>query len=243
MLKANQTVACLETLHENSLNDSTSNFDRSYNFNQTPLSVTKRKRKLISPESASIVDVKRKRDKSFSEKRKKVSELFKTPINYFTNRRRTIDASTFNESLNESIASTSGLFNVETVHNLSCLNDSITTPSKNNRKLPKKSLFTRTFSSSKFVRSKSKKKVDLNATKLSFSEINDDGNEKLNASCFPDFSLHPATSHSELSRPSRRTSAAVLTSFHTVLQLYSASCYASFLNKSKISFSYWKLCV
>lgn len=216
-LKLNQTVACLETLHENSHNNSiTTNFDQSYDLTQTPLSVVKRKRK-FSPENSTL-EAKRKCDKSYSEKRKKVSDFFKTPINYFSNRRRTIDATTFNQSLNESISSTSGLFNVETINNLSCINNKTNnqTPNQTTKKFPKKSLFTRTFSSSKFVRTKSKKKVDLNATKLSYNENIDDGNEKLNASCFPDFSLHPTTSHSELARASRRTSAVVLTSFHTV---------------------------
>nr|XP_023015310.1 protein ECT2 isoform X1 [Leptinotarsa decemlineata] len=213
--KASQSIACLETLHEHSRDDIGVNFsnrnstcfEQSLNSNQTP---HKRKRKYASPEQPSIL-AKRKRDKSYSERKKKVSEFFKTPINYFSNRRRTIDASSFNQSLNESVISSSGIFNVDTIQNLSSYNENDATP-RGVAKCAKKNLFSRTFSSSKFGR-KSRKNPDLNATKLSFGEPSDiDGREKLNASCFPDISLNPITTNtcelsSEYGRAKRRISA------------------------------------
>lgn len=220
--KASQSISCLETLHENSkdVNEMDSVcFDQSFDPNATP---QKRKRKFVSPDQPSTL-VKRKRDKSYSERKRKVSDFFKTPINYFSSRRRTIDT-TFSQTLNESIISSSGVFAVETVQNLSYCNENDLTP-RATQKRTKKNLFSRTFSSSKFSRSKSKKTSDLNATRLSFAEA--DGREKMNASCFPDISLNPvftnATSElsSEYSRVLRRTSvpaAAVLTSFlHTIV--------------------------
>ncbi|CAH1117797.1 unnamed protein product [Phaedon cochleariae] len=208
--KASQSIACLETLHENSHDNNELDsicFDQSFEPNGTP---QKRKRKFASPEQPSIL-VKRKRDKSYSERKRKVSEFFKTPISYFSNRRRTIDASSFNQSLNESVISTSGVFNVDTVQDLSAYNDTELTP-RGVQKCPKKNLFARTFSSSKFSK-KLRKNADLNATKLSFGEPSDvDGKEKLNASCFPDISLNPVSFannrelSSEFARASRRTS-------------------------------------
>lgn len=221
--KASQSISCLETLHENSKDDTVINemdsvcFDQSFDPNATP---QKRKRKFASPDQPSSL-VKRKRDKSYSERKRKVSDFFKTPINYFSSRRRTIDASTFSHTLNESVISSSGVFNVDVVQNLSYCNENDLTPRAQKR--TKKNLFARTFSSSKFSRGKSKKASELNATRLSFAEPNEvDGREKLNASCFPDISLNPvftnATSElsSEYSKAPRRTSvsaAAVLTSF------------------------------
>lgn len=200
--KASQSISCLETLHENSKDDGVC-----CDPNATP---QKRKRKFVSPDQPNS-SIKRKRDKSYSERKRKVSDFFKTPINYFSNRRRTIDAAT----LNDSVVSTSGVFSVDVVQNLSYCND--VTPRA--QKCSKKNLFSRTFS-----RSKSKKMSDLNATRLSFGGHNEiDGREKLNASCFPDISLNPVYTNasSELYGDyskvlTRRTSvpaAAVLTSF------------------------------
>ncbi|KAJ8956916.1 hypothetical protein NQ318_014335 [Aromia moschata] len=214
-IKATSTVKIRvwKLLHENSRDNNLINdldsicLDQS--FESGSLSF-KRKRKFISPEQPSV-SVKRKRDKCYSERKKKVSNFFKTPINYFSNRRRTIDAATFNQSLNDSVVSTSGIFNVETVQNLSALNDGEITP-RGVQKRNKKNLFTRTFSSSKFRRCKSKKNLDLNATKLSFGDPCEvDSREKLNASCFPDISLNPVSfTMCELSsayvKASRRTS-------------------------------------
>lgn len=223
--KASQSVMGLETLHENSQDinlvselDSIICFDQS--LDASNISV-KRKRKFVSPEQPSIL-VKRKRDKSYSERKRKVSEFFKTPINYFSNRRRTIDAATFSQSLNKSVISSSGIFNVDTVQDLSTYNENELTPRVVHKRV-KKNLFTRTFSSSKFNRGKSKKSLDLNATKLSFGEPSEvDSKEKMNISCFPDISYNPTSSNTcELSsahaRAPGRTSvsaAVVLTSFH-----------------------------
>ncbi|XP_049822785.1 protein ECT2 isoform X2 [Aethina tumida] len=189
-----QTMSCLETLKETS-QDELSNgmdsmcFEQSFDLNSTHAGY--RKRKFPSPEQSSV-NAKRKRDKSYSEKRKKVTEFFKTPINLFSNRRRTIDATSFSQSMNDSVLSSSGVFNVETVQNLSCYNDD--TP--RGVKRLKKSLFNRTFSSSKFLRSSKNKKCDLNATRLSFGEAEEpDGADKINASCFPDFSLNTNHHH------------------------------------------------
>lgn len=228
--KASQSISCLETLQENSRDDTVINemdsvcFDQSLDPSATP---QKRKRKFVSPEQPSLL-VKRKRDKSYSEKKRKVSEFFKTPINYFSSRRRTIDATSFSQTLNDSVLSSSGAFNVEINQNLRYCSERDHTAIAI-QKRSKKNLFTRTFSSSKFSRSKSRKTSDLNATKLSFTEHDEiDVKEKLNVSCFPDISLNPvftnATSElsTEYSRAPRRTSvsaAAVLTSF-----LHSLSC-------------------
>lgn len=216
-LQATSSTVCLETLQEVSRNndDLVSEMDsicfEDQSLNLSNISV-KRKRKFVSPDNTLI---KRKREKCCSERRKRVSSFFKTPINYFSNRRRTIDASSFNHSLNESAASNSGVFNVETVENLSVCIESDTTPRGSMRK-SKKNLFTRTFSSSRFTRSKSK----LNSSKLSFNEEPERG-QLMNASCFPDISLrskpsqsrHQSDCGSELVSASRRTSAlAVLTS-------------------------------
>lgn len=167
----------LETLHEKSRD-----IDESINLSE--FSSPSRKRK-ISPNEPSSLKIKRRKDK-------KLSGIFKTPLNYFSNRRRTIDTFSLNETLNQSVVSSSGVFNVDTIENLSVLNDSQFTPQSVKKK---KNLFTRNFSSSKFNRSKLK---NLNATRLSFSETSDiDGIEPLNASCFPNISLNPVP-HSEL---------------------------------------------
>ncbi|VEN56703.1 unnamed protein product [Callosobruchus maculatus] len=209
--KISQSSTCLETLHENLQNQSVVNeldsvcFDQSFDANITPC---KRKR-FASPERPGSV---RKKDKSFSERKRKVSDFFKTPINYFSNRRRTIDAATFNQSLNDSVISSSGVFNVETVQNLTACPDG--TP-LGVQKRPKKNLFTRTFSSSKFSR-KSRKNLELNATQLSFGDTSTvDGKDKLNASCFPDISLNPIPTNThklscDIAGASRRTSVAAV---------------------------------
>lgn len=183
----------LQTLHEKS-RENCVNDDRSINLNTSECS-SSRKRK-NSAVDQSTVKSKRRKDKCASEKKSKVSGIFKTPLNYFSNRRRTIDATSFSETLNQSVISSSGVFNVDTVENLSLLNSSQYTP-QSTKKHTKKNLFCRTFSSSKFTRTKLKK-CNLNATRLSFGENSDnDGSEPLNASCFPNISLNPIP-HSEL---------------------------------------------
>jgi hypothetical protein len=183
----------LQTLHEKS-RENCVNDDRSINLNTSECS-SNRKRK-NSAVDQSTVKSKRRKDKCASEKKNKVSGIFKTPLNYFSNRRRTIDATSFSETLNQSVISSSGVFNVDTVENLSLLNSSQYTP-QSTKKHTKKNLFCRTFSSSKFTRTKLKK-CNLNATRLSFGENSgNDGSEPLNASCFPNISLNPLP-HSEL---------------------------------------------
>ncbi|CAG9768830.1 unnamed protein product [Ceutorhynchus assimilis] len=193
----------LETLQEVSRNEDLVNEMDSICFEDQFNVSVKRKREFGSPDSTLII--KRKRDKvSYSERKKKVSNFFKTPINYFSNRRRTIDAASFDHSLNDSFISASGVFNVETLDNL---NTTDATPKTSLRK-SKKNLFTRTFSSSRFTRSKSKKSL----SKLSF--IEDINQDKLNASCFPDISLNPQfplrnseIGVGDIAQSSRRTSA------------------------------------
>lgn len=224
--KTSQSVMGLETLHENSQsNDLVGDLD-SICFDQSfDIGSIKRKRKWVSPEQPNA-SVKRKRDKSYSERKKKVSEFFKTPLNYFSNRRRTIDAATFNQSLNESVISSSGIFNVDTVQNLNAFNENELTPRVAQKRV-KKNLFSRTFSSSKFNRGKSKKSLDLNATKLSFGEPSEADKEKLNASCFPDISFNPtsgntcelSSAHTKASGRSSVSAAVVLTSFHCLKYL------------------------
>ncbi|XP_030754873.1 protein ECT2 isoform X2 [Sitophilus oryzae] len=185
------STAYLGTVHETSNNDDLVSEMDSICFEDQSLntsSVVQRKRKFASPDSNTLV--KRKREKCYSERRRKVSSFFKTPINYFANRRRTIDASTLSRSMNDSVVSTSGVFNVETLSNLSTCIESDDTPRTALRK-SKKSLFSRTFSSSRFTRSKSKKSL-MNSSKLSFSDdVDSVEKDMLNLSCFPDISLNP----------------------------------------------------
>ncbi|RZC41319.1 RhoGEF domain containing protein, partial [Asbolus verrucosus] len=171
----------LEVLHERPRDDG---------VEQSQLS-SGRKRKNTSVDQPAVKS-KRRKDRCASETKRKVSGIFKTPVSYFSNRRRTIDAAAaLDRSLNQSVASSSGLFNVDTVENLSVAGEF--TPQKKQ----KKSLFSRTFSSSKFTRARSKK-CNLNATRLSFGGASDsEGAENLNASCFPSISLNPIP-HSEL---------------------------------------------
>lgn len=220
-----------ETLYEKSHDDICSSqindtvFDTTVDLTTPPgdlnvtNSFTRRKRKIVSPDSPSI-KFKRKRDLSQSEKsRKKISEIFKTPINYFANRRRTI--SVMNKSLNDSFMSSSGVFDVHVVENLNKLDDS--SFAKDKKKI-RKSLFDRALSSSKF-RKVRKRRSDLNATKLSFSDVSVcDGLDNMNASCFPDFPAYPAPDCEPLrnrERPREHpgpsfSHAVVLTSFHSI---------------------------
>ncbi|XP_017768682.1 PREDICTED: protein ECT2 isoform X2 [Nicrophorus vespilloides] len=191
--KAEFKTPKLSTLHEKShddaicsqLNDTV--FDTTVNMQNLDLdqsTSSTRKRKLRSPESSFLCSKRNKKDLSYSENTKrKITDFLRTPFNYLSNRRRTIGA---NRSLNEGeimVDSTSGIFEVQTFDNLS--SSCNRTPANNNGKKPRKNLFQRTFSSSKFVRNTTRKN-DLNATKLSFTEC--DGGNSMNISCFPDFS-------------------------------------------------------
>lgn len=170
-----------DTLYEKS-HDSI--FESTVNDLNATGSSSKRKRKL-SPEDNSAYS-KRQRDLSYSEKsKKKISEFFKTPINYFANRRRTMSA--MSKTLNESVISSSGFFDVDVVENLDKLSDSVL--SKDGKK-SRRSLFSRAFSSSKSKRDR--KRNTLNATKLSFGDTSEcDGLENFNASCFPALHAYP----------------------------------------------------
>ncbi|ENN73040.1 hypothetical protein YQE_10375, partial [Dendroctonus ponderosae] len=197
-LPGSSSTVCLETLQEVSRNDDLVSVMDSICFEDQSLNLSvKRKRKFVSPDNTLV---KRKRDKCYSERRKRVSNFFKTPISYFSNRRRTIDASSFDHSLNDSVVSTSTVFTTDAVDNLNTCLDCETTPRPKLRK-SKKNLFTRTFSSSRFARPKSSKSL-----MTSFG-----AEDELNASCFPDISLNPhslqSDNGSENAAASRTTSA------------------------------------
>lgn len=190
----------LETLHEKSRDDTINDIDHSrfhQSLNISSSANSSRRKRKNSFSELPDVKLKRRKEKCASEKKVKVSNLFKTPLNYFSNRRRTIDTSGINQSLNQSVISSSGLFNVDIIDNLSVLNDSNQTTPVQSNKSARKNIFARTFSSSKFSRNKLKK-CNLNATRLSFCENSDnEGLEQLNATCFPSISYNPS-SHSEL---------------------------------------------
>lgn len=195
--KVNLNITHLETLHEKSNDNCVTDLNNTFldttdNLQRLDLDNTssaKRKRKMNSPEK---YNSKRRKDLSYSETRKrKISDFFKTPLGYLSNRRRTIGGgSGMNQSLNESVISSSGVFNVRTVQNLSQID---VTPNKSSSKTKKirKNLFLRTFSSSKFRYSGIGRKSDLNSTKSSLGDVSEVEGEKMNASCFPDFSLNP----------------------------------------------------
>lgn len=206
-----------DTLYEKSQDNI---FESTVNDLNITSSSGKRKRKASADCNSSFY--KRKRDLSYSEKsRKKISELFRTPISYFTNRRRTI--SVMNKTLNDSVMSSSGIFDVDVVENLDKLDDS--TVSKREKK-SRRSLFSRMSSKSK----RDKKRNTLNATKLSFGDISEcDGVENFNASCFPAIHAYPAHDCEswklkEMEYPGASIShAAVLTSFHYTFEILGIS--------------------
>lgn len=219
--KVNMNLTQLETVHEksndncfndlnNSFLDATDNLQR---LNLDKSSSSKRKRKMNSPEKYSS---KRRRDLSYSEScKRKISDFFKTPLDYFGHRRRTIGGSSLHQSFNESVISSSGVFDVRTVQNLSQID--VTPNSTSKTKKIRKNLFLRTFSSSKFRYSGIGKKSDLNSTKSSLGDVSEiDTGEKMNASCFPDFSLNPLIeSETQVHRNWRNLQGQALT--HTVV--------------------------
>lgn len=139
----------------------------------------RRKRKTTTTPDTSFT-IKRKRDLTYSDSIKRTGSFFRTPLRYFSNRRRTIDSLSVSlnpdVSLNDSIASSSGLFNVDALNDLSRLSEiTLTTPGGST----KKNFFSRTFSHARFNRkSKKPKMCDLDVT--------DRGLDSLNSSCFPD---------------------------------------------------------
>lgn len=180
----------LETLHERS-NDTAllelddTFFDTTIGSQITNLDTTSssnRKRKFVSPDQSGF-KFKRKRDSCYSENRKRLSNFFRTPIEYFSHRRRTIGGS-LNRSLNDSVLSSSGVFDVQTVQHLNNLNCSELTPCTSNTKPPKirKNLFKRTFSTSKFSREIKRslsRRSEQNVSRLSFGDSSEcDGQEQ-----------------------------------------------------------------
>ncbi|KAK4880377.1 hypothetical protein RN001_008523 [Aquatica leii] len=174
------TSNLLSTFYESSryLNDSDDTAITDFNCST---SSSKRKRQNTPTSNKS----KRRRDLSYSEHtRKTITSFFRTPLGYLSNRRRTINGPTLNQQ-NSSVLSSSGVFEVEVVENLSRVGKNGLKPHAETRKKDiKKNLFQRTFSSTKLKKSKKSKRCDLNAS--NYSEI--DGRESLNASYFPDFS-------------------------------------------------------
>ncbi|XP_018330575.1 uncharacterized protein LOC108740672 [Agrilus planipennis] len=145
-------------------------------------------------------DAKRRRNLSYSEKNvksKRISEFFRSPFDYLSNRRRTIGVAA-TASNNQNVFSTSGAFEVDVVDDLRRLNDSrdssgVFSNGKDVRNsLVRKSLFARTFSSAKFkkVPRRRNKKTDFDASSVLISEnsICDGARDPMNASCFPDLS-------------------------------------------------------
>lgn len=213
-----------ETLYEKSQDDCLNPLNSTFadlpdvNLNETSSS-TRRKRKYASPEM--LFQTKRIRNISYSDKsRRKISQIFKTPLDYFSQRRRTIGA--VNKSLNDSVMSTSGIFDVSTVESLNKFDGNNSFAKKIRR-----SLFNNTFTSSKF--GKNKKKQNLNATQLSFGDESVcDGLDTMNSTCFPDIPTYPAPdSESWLRREHHLdhpgppfSHGAVLTSFHSIQIAY-----------------------
>lgn len=171
----------MDTLYERSNDDDCivrNEFDDTICSELNETTSSKRKRKLTISCNNSFLS-KRRRELYYSEQSKrKFSDIFRTPMQYFANRRKTINDLN-DTSINESVASTSGLFEVETVQNLSEL-----TP--NNKKIIdakriRKKLFTRSFNRT------SRKGLNLN--KLSSTNGNNEAEyNRLNVSCFPEIS-------------------------------------------------------
>lgn len=217
-----------ETLYEKSHDDCLNQLNSTFadtkspevNLNETSSS-TRRKRKYASPDS--LVKTKRTRNISYSDKsRRKISQIFKTPLDYFSHRRRTIGA--VNKSLNDSVMSTSGIFDVSTVESLNKFDGNNSFAKKIRR-----SLFNNSFTSSKF--GKSKKKQNLNSTKSSFGDESVcDGLDTMNSTCFPDFPPYLAPDSESWMRRDRHSDhpgpsfshASVLTSFHSI-QIYASN--------------------
>lgn len=182
-------------------------------LNDTTLS--KRKRTLSAAND--LFMSKRKKELYYSEESKrKISDLFRTPMQYFTSRRKTVNDINVDDSFAESVSSTSGLFEVETIQNLSELTPNNT---RINMKRVRKKLFTRSFV-------KNAKKC-LNTTKLPRESSELHYNEQLNISCFPEISsLSIKHNHCEapcgkldLGEPTLNH-CLVLTSFHSHLRTF-----------------------
>ncbi|KAF5277685.1 hypothetical protein FQR65_LT03665 [Abscondita terminalis] len=181
------TPNILNTLHESSQDFNDFDDTVTVDFNRSTSSSKRKRQSTPSPDKN-----KRRRDLSYSEHtRKRISNFFRTPLGYFSNRRRTINGPTLVQQ-NSSVVSASGIFEVEMFENLSSFGKNLLTPhaetrtSLRNKKNIKKNLFQRTFSSTKFKKPFKDKRCDLNVS--NYSEV--DGRESFNASCFPDFSSY-----------------------------------------------------
>lgn len=190
-----KSSAHLETLHEKSNDELNSTFLDMQRLNLNVSSSFTRKRK-ITPDDSAAHTFKRKRNLSYSECNKsKMSDLFKTPLRYLSQRRRTIGVGSV-PSFNDSVLSTSGVFDVNAVGkpNRRSFTPSILrnvcSADENCGKI-RKNLFRRTFSLSKFNKHGNRRKTSLNSSILSIGESEYDDTEQLNSTCFPDFSLNP----------------------------------------------------
>lgn len=202
-----------ETLYEKSQDDCLLN--STFAESNSPHETSRRKRKCVSPET--FVKTKRTKNVSYSDKsRRKVSQIFKTPLDYFSQRRRTIGA--VNKSLNDSVMSSSGIFDVSTVESLNNFDGNSSFAKKIRR-----SLFSNTFMSSKF--GKNKKKQNFNSTVSSFGDESVcDGMDTMNSTCYPDIPTYPAPDSESWLHRERQSDhagrpfshAAVLTSFHSI---------------------------
>ncbi|KAF2898592.1 hypothetical protein ILUMI_07582, partial [Ignelater luminosus] len=199
-LKTPKNWHLLETLyeqsHDNYVDPNDTCFDDTIithcpELNKTGSSAKRKRQVALSPDTSFLS--KRRRDLSYSENtRKRISSLFRTPIDYFSNRRRTINGPTINKNLNSSVISSSGIFDVHITENLAHCGKTDSTPnsilrtSLRGSRNVKKNLFKRTFSSTKFKKRLNRKSrvTDLNASNA--SEI--DGRDNCNVSCFPDIS-------------------------------------------------------
>lgn len=146
--------------------------------------LSRRKRKTNTTPETSFT-IKRKRDLTYSETIKRTGSFFRTPLRYFSQRRRTIDPLSVSLNpdltLNDSVASSSGLFNVDALNDLSRLSEisltTATTPGGN--AAAKKNFFARTFSHARFTAKRPKKAGGE-------LDVTDRGLDGLNSSCFPD---------------------------------------------------------
>lgn len=175
----------METLYERSNDvDITvrNDFDDTICSELNETTSSKRKRSLTITSNSSFLS-KRRRDLFYNseQSKRKISDIFRTPIQYFSNRRKTINDLN-DKSINESVVSTSGLFEVETIQNLTKLTPNIDKETIDTKRIRKK-LFTRSFSRTSRKCSNSNK----------FSSNNNNGNneveyDRLNVSCFPEIS-------------------------------------------------------
>lgn len=181
----------LGILHEKSHELDVTSFDDTITTDFSETSSTTTRKRHFSLYDSNSLKIKRKRDLCNNDaSQKKITSLFRTPIQYLSSRRRTLNGPALNRSLNSSVMSSSGIFDVDVVENLSCCEKLDSTPFSDKRKSfcdksIKKNLFSRTFKSNKFKNKSSKSKTgNLNDSR--YSEI--DGRDVFNASCISNIS-------------------------------------------------------